>query len=320
MEACAKVSTTAGSTSHWGQALPAPAKLNLFLHVTGRRADGYHLLQTAFRLVDLQDTLRFYPGREGEVRLVTPVPGVPEHDDLCVRAARALQATSGQTGGVEIALDKRIPMGGGLGGGSSDAATTLLALNHLWGLGLDRSALMAIGLRLGADVPFFLLGSNAFAEGVGEELTPVALPPAWYLILVPPVAVPTAAIFASPELTRNSKTITISSFSDSLLAPRGGSNRGPAERGGRQVLFGRNDLEGVVCRKYPAVASHLEWLKANSGAAGTTARMSGSGACVFAEFGAAAEAREVARRLPQGMRGIVAQGLDRHPALAMLEG
>ncbi|MBM3345529.1 MAG: 4-(cytidine 5'-diphospho)-2-C-methyl-D-erythritol kinase [Betaproteobacteria bacterium] len=303
----------------WGQVFPAPAKVNLFLHVTGRRADGYHLLQTAFRLVDLQDSLRFFPGRAGDFRLVTPLPGVREEDDLCVRAARALQGASRHSLGVHIALEKRIPIGGGLGGGSSDAATTLLALNHLWGLGLGRRELMAIGLRLGADVPFFLLGANAFAEGIGEALTPVELAPAWYLILVPPVAVPTAAVFAAPELTRNSKTITISSFSDSLLAPQGDADRGSAECVRRPVLFGRNDLEAVVCHKYPEVAGHLEWLKANSGPAGTTARMSGSGACVFAQFATEAGACAVARRLPQGMRGIVARGLERHPILAMLE-
>lgn len=313
------MSATTGSASHWGEAFPAPAKLNLFLHVTGRRADGYHLLQTVFRLVDLQDTLRFFPRNDRDVRRVTPVPGVPEQDDLCVRAARALLVASGHAAGVDIALDKRIPMGGGLGGGSSDAATTLLALNHLWGLGLDRSALMAIGLRLGADVPFFLFGRNAFAEGIGEELTPMDLPPAWYLILVPPVAVPTAAIFATPELTRNSKTITISSFSDGLRASPVLSKRGPVKQAGERVLFGHNDLEGVVCRRYPEVAGHLEWLKANSGAAGQTARMSGSGACVFAEFASAADARAVARRMPRDMRGFVVQGLERHPALALLE-
>ena len=303
----------------WERAFPAPAKLNLFLHVTGRRADGYHLLQTLFRLIDLQDTLRFSRRTDERIALATDSPGLNDANDLCVRAARALREATGIGTGLDIHLEKRIPMGGGLGGGSSDAATTILALNRLWRLGLGQPELMAIGLGLGADVPFFLGGGNAFAEGVGEKLILTELPPAWYLVLVPPVAVPTAVVFGDPELTRNSKTITISSFSEGL-----GRVFEPANLAGKEVwiaaMGGRNDLEGVVCRKYPEVAGHLEWLRKNGGTAAGTSRMSGSGACVFAEFATEQEARDVAKRLPGGMRGMIARGLEQHPILEVLEG
>jgi 4-diphosphocytidyl-2-C-methyl-D-erythritol kinase len=306
--------TSGMPSTGWEREFPAPAKLNLFLHVTGRRADGYHLLQSVFRLVDLCDSLRFEPRSDGQVRMARPLPGVASDDDLCVRAARALREAAGVRSGVDIHIDKRIPMGGGLGGGSSDAATVLLALNALWHAGQSPQSLSALGLRLGADVPFFLFGANAFVEGVGEVLVPVELPQAWYLILVPPVAVPTAAIFGDPELTRNSKTITISSFSEAL-----GVNHGAANQGAGRALFGRNDLEPVACRKYPEVGQHLEWLKANCGTASGTARMSGSGACVFAEFATQAEADAVAGRLPAGMKGMVVRGLDVHPVAAVLQ-
>lgn len=277
--------------SGWGEAWPAPAKLNLFLHVTGRRADGYHNLQTAFRLIDFADTLRFRPREDGKVTLARPLAGVAPAQDLCLRAARLLKRATGHPGGVEIELDKRIPMGGGLGGGSSDAATTLTALNHLWGLGLERAQLQRLGLELGADVPVFVFGENAFAEGVGEELTPIALPPAWYLVLVPPVAVSTGAVFAAAELTRDTKPIKITAFFDGLK---------------RRAL--RNDLEPVVRKRYPEVARHLEWLKQHG-----EARMSGSGACVFAEFSTEAAVREAHAKLPSAMLGFVACGLERHP-------
>lgn len=266
---------------------PAPAKLNLFLHVVGRRDDGYHLLQTLFRFVDYGDTLRFAVRADGRIRRVNPVPGVSEDDDLAVRAARLLQAESGTGRGVDIVVDKRLPLGGGLGGGSSDAATTLLALNRLWGANFSRERLQALALRLGADVPVFVFGESAFAEGVGERLEAVALPPAWYLVLTPPVQVATAEIFASPDLTRNSIPIKISAFST-----------------------GHNDLEPVVCRRYPEVARQLAWLRQFG-----EARMTGSGACCFAGFGDEAQARSVLARLPGAgdMRGFVARGLDRHP-------
>ena len=277
--------------SAWGGDWPAPAKLNLFLHVTGRRADGYHTLQTAFRLIDLSDTLRFTARADGEIALRKPLPGVPPGQDLCLRAARLLNQASGHQGGVDIELDKRIPMGGGLGGGSSDAATTLIALNHLWRLGLKRRELQQLALKLGADVPFFVFGENAFAEGVGEQLTPLSLPAAWYLVLVPSVEVPTAAVFAASELTRETKPIKITPFFDGLE---------------QRAL--RNDLEPVVSKRYPEVARHLAWLNEHG-----EARMSGSGACVFAGFSTQSEANEVQARLPQTMRGFVAKGLERHP-------
>jgi 4-diphosphocytidyl-2-C-methyl-D-erythritol kinase len=272
---------------------PAPAKLNLFLHVVGRREDGYHLLQSVLRLIDCADGLRFAPRADSRVRLETPLPGVAEDAELSVRAARLLQAEGGCTAGVDISLVKRIPIGGGLGGGSSDAATTLMVLNRLWELYWPRARLAALGLRLGADVPFFLHGGNAFAEGVGERLTPIDLPSAWYLVLVPPVSVPTGPIFADAGLTPDTKTITISSFS---------------------AGFGRNDLEPVVRRRYPIVAAHLTWL-AEYG----DARLSGSGACVFAEFPTEAQAHSVLARMPAGMHGFVAAGLARHPLASILD-
>lgn len=275
------------STWNWHSAYPAPAKLNLFLHVVGRRADGYHLLQTLFRFVDHGDTLHFSPRSDDQVRLLNPLPGVPEAADLTVRAARALQVASGCTQGVDIRLEKRLPMGGGLGGGSSDAATVLLALNHLWGLGLAREALQEIGLALGADVPVFTFGTTAFAQGVGEALSPAELPPAWYLVLEPPVAVPTVDIFRAPELKRDTPAIAPEAW---------------------QPGFGGNDLEAVVCSRFPEVARHLEWLERFG-----TARMSGSGACVFAEFPSQAAAQAALAQLPGQMRGWVASGLDRHP-------
>lgn len=277
--------------SRWQEAWPAPAKLNLFLHVTGRRADGYHSLQTAFRLIDLADTLRFKPREDGKVTLARPLADVPPEQDLCLRAAELLKHATGHGGGVEIELDKRIPMGGGLGGGSSDAATTLVVLNYLWRLGLKRGELQQLALKLGADVPVFVFGENAFAEGVGEELRQLALPAAWYLVLIPPVQVPTAAVFAAPELTRDAKPIRITAFFDGLK---------------QRAL--RNDLEPVVSKRYPEVARHLAWLKQHG-----EARMSGSGACVYAEFSTEAAAHAAHARLPQAMQGFVARGLERHP-------
>lgn len=277
--------------SGWQQRWPAPAKLNLFLHVTGRQADGYHCLQTAFRLIDLVDSIRFTARADGKVALRRQLPGVPPEQDLCRRAAIALKHATGYQDGVEIELDKHIPMGGGLGGGSSDAATTLLVLNHLWQTGLKRGQLQQLALKLGADVPAFVFGENAFAEGVGEQLTPLALPTAWYLVLVPPVEVSTAAIFAAPELTRETKPIRITAFFDGLE---------------RRAL--RNDLEPVVSKRHPEVARHLAWLRQRG-----EARMSGSGACVYAEFSTQSEARAVQAELPRTMRGFVARGLQRHP-------
>lgn len=268
----------------------APAKLNLFLHVIGRRPDGYHLLQTLFRFISLYDTLHFSLCEDGEVRRTNSIEGVAEQQDLCVRAARLLQSETGCRLGVDITLEKYIPMGGGLGGGSSDAATTLIALNRLWALGLSRERLMQLGLSLGADVPVFVFGENAFAEGVGEKLQAYPLPEAWYVVLFPPVHVPTAQVFSHPELTRDTVSITMRAL----------------ESQQKQQL--RNDLQSVVCTLYPEVASYLAWLN-NFG----EAKMTGSGACVFAEFASQSQAEVVLQKLPQEMRGVVAQGLAKHP-------
>jgi len=277
--------------NEWDRDWPAPAKLNLFLHVVGRRADGYHLLQTVFRFLDHGDTLRCEPRTDGAIVRVDPLPGVPLDTDLIVRAAQALRAATGSVTGVSLHLDKRLPMGGGLGGGSSDAATTLLALNRLWGTGLDSLQLQQIGLELGADVPIFVHGHAAFAEGVGERFIDLVLPPAWYLVLVPAVAVPTPEIFRSTNLRRDTPAILAGDW---------------------RPGWGHNDLEPVACSLYPEVTSHLEWLRQFG-----DARMSGSGACCFVEFGAEAAARAAMAALPADMRGFVAAGMDRHP-LAMI--
>nr|HPR05109.1 4-(cytidine 5'-diphospho)-2-C-methyl-D-erythritol kinase [Denitromonas sp.] len=211
----------------------APAKINLFLHVVGRRPDGYHLLQTAFRLLDWGDRLQFCRRDDGQILRMTDVPGVPAEQDLVVRAARRLQVAAGVSAGVEIHVDKVLPMGGGLGGGSSDAATTLLALNRLWRLGWSRERLQALGLELGADVPFFIFGRDAFAEGVGEALAPMEVPPSWYVVLAPGVSVPTAEIFSAKELTRSTELIKMPDFA---------------------IHTTGNDLQPVVCHRYPQVA------------------------------------------------------------------
>lgn len=268
----------------------APAKLNLFLHVVGRKPDGYHLLQTVFRFIDFSDQLSFNVRADGVIKLHTPVSGVPEDSDLCVRAAKLLKQEIHTDQGADIFLQKQIPMGGGLGGGSSDAATTLLALNHLWKLNLDKDRLLGLGLQLGADVPVFIFGNNAFAEGIGEKLAAIDLPAAWYLVLVPPVQVSTAEIFASKELTRNTLPIKIPPFS---------------------VWQGHNDLEAVVCQRYPEVSRCLEWLKQLEHT--TISRMSGSGSCVFAEFATEEDAQVAFKQLPANMKGFIAKGLDRHP-------
>ena len=272
----------------WDSTWPAPAKLNLFLHVVGRRADGYHLLQTVFRFIDRADSLRLAPRDDGNIVLATPTPGVPPDSDLTVRAARLLQQATDCQQGATIHLDKCLPMGGGLGGGSSDAATVLLALNHLWQTGLNRRELEKLGLSLGADVPVFIHGRNTFAEGVGEAFTDVDLPPECYLVLHPAVNVPTAAIFGAAELQRDTPPIH------------------PADwRHGQ----GSNDLEPVACARFPAVAEHLAWLRQFA----PQALMTGSGACVFAGFPTRSEAEAVFSRLPAGMTGWLAAGLPGHP-------
>ncbi len=270
-------------TTRW----PAPAKLNLFLHVTGRRADGYHELQTLFQLIDLADEVQIAVRADGQITRGEGAPGVAADEDLSVRAARALQRASGTALGADLRIRKRIPLGGGLGGGSSDAATTLLALNKLWGCGLSMDDLAALGLPLGADVPVFVQGSSAWAQGVGEQLIPVTLPERWYLIIHPQVHVSTALVFQSPELTRNSPLITIRAFFES---------------------GGRNDCEPVVRSHFPEVAAALEWLRERS-----PAHLTGTGACVFAAFGSAIEAERLAARVPDRWKSYVARGLDASP-------
>lgn len=279
---------------------PAPAKLNLFLHVTGRRADGYHLLQTVFQLIDRGDTLHFAQREDNLIRRTTDVPGVPEADDLIVRAAKLLQAAaapggSGEFRGADIAIEKRLPMGGGLGGGSSDAATTLMALNHVWQTGLTRSELMTLGLQLGADVPFFIFGQNAFAEGVGEALAAVDTRQHWFVVIEPGVFVPTAVIFGKPELTRDTKPVKITDFSE---APVG---------------FGKNDLQVVAAQQFPPVADAIEWLRKYG-----DARMTGSGACVFCAFAHEHQADEVLKAVPSRWKAWKAKALAEHP-LAYLQ-
>jgi len=281
--------------------LPAPAKLNLFLHVTGRRADGYHLLETVFEFVDLCD--RVHLARRDDAAIVRrdPLPGVPAEADLAVRAARLLAAETGCRLGVEIAIDKRIPMGAGLGGGSTDAATVLLGLNRLWGLGLARRRLMALALRLGADVPAFVFGRRAFASGIGERLRALPGKPAWFVIVAPPVAVPTGSVFASSELTRDTKPLRISGLSR-----------------GRSVYRGKNDLEPVVCAVWPRVAEALAALRLaadSAGADGRLARMTGSGACVFCPVPDEPAAAAIRKRLARQAVGTAysVRSLPRHP-------
>ena len=271
---------------------PAPAKLNLFLHVTGRRADGYHDLQTVFQLLDWGDDIGIEITDDVRVERIEGPAGISPADDLAVRAARALQAATSVRHGARIRVRKRIPLGGGLGGGSSDAATTLLVLNRLWGTALKPAELAALGLGLGSDVPIFVHGSSAWAEGRGEELTPLELPPAWYLVVWPGVAVATAGIFQAPELTRNSPLITIRALS-------------PGQT--------RNDCEPLVRSRYPPVAAALDWLGAR-----TSARLSGTGSCVFASFASAAEAERVAARVPDEWRAYVARGVNQSPLVAAL--
>ena len=278
----------------------APAKLNLFLHVRGRREDGYHLLESVLQLIGFGDDVHITVRDDGVIRRTGAMPGVPEADDLVVRAARALKDASRSPLGADLAVEKRIPQGGGLGGGSSDAATVLLALNWLWGLDLPRADLARLGLALGADVPFFIGGCNAFASGIGEHLTPVDLPSRWFLVLTPSCQVPTAEIFRSPELTRNSKSVKMEDFSAGIVSSF------------PEHLF-RNDLQSVACAAFAPVADAVRWLRGYDARAVIAARMTGSGACVFAAFATEAAARQVLRECPAGVTGFVAPGLSAHP-------
>jgi 4-diphosphocytidyl-2-C-methyl-D-erythritol kinase len=275
---------------------PAPAKLNLFLHIVGRRPDGYHELQTCFQFIDLCDEISIEVRGDGRICRKVAIADVPEDADLCVRAARALQAAAGCPLGADISVLKRIPLGGGLGGGSSDAATCLVALNHLWQLHLPEDELAALGLKLGADVPVFVRGRAAWAEGIGERLTPLYPPlapsEAIYLILKPNIGVGTAEVFRDPELTRNSAPITIHGFLAS---------------------GGRNDCLGVVRRRYPEVARALDWLSGFG-----AARLTGTGACVFLAVHTMERGREILRQLPPTLEAYLARGLNDSPLLERL--
>ncbi|AGN83912.1 MULTISPECIES: 4-(cytidine 5'-diphospho)-2-C-methyl-D-erythritol kinase [Enterobacteriaceae] len=279
---------------------PAPAKLNLFLYITGQRADGYHTLQTLFQFLDYGDTLSIEPRRDGEIRLLTPVEGVPDEENLIVRAARLLMQRAAQSGrlpagsGAEIAIDKRLPMGGGLGGGSSNAATVLVALNHLWGCKLSVDELAELGLRLGADVPVFVRGHAAFAEGVGEILTPVNPPEKWYLVAHPGVSIPTPVIFKDPELPRNTPQRSI----DTLL----------------KCEFG-NDCEVIARKRFREVDAALSWLLEYA-----PSRLTGTGACVFSEFDTESAARQVLEQAPEWLHGFVARGVNLSPLAQTIAG
>jgi 4-diphosphocytidyl-2-C-methyl-D-erythritol kinase len=281
------------------QTFLAPAKINLFLHITGKRADGYHTLQSVFQLLDFYDTIYIKPTQNGEIKRVNEINGVPASQCLCGLAASALKDATGCKLGVEYYVDKRIPMGGGLGGGSSDAATMLLALNHLWQLNLSREKLMQIGLKLGADVPVFIFGQSAWAEGVGELLSPITLPKLtqdqYFVVLTPLVHVSTAQVFANSTLTRDTKPLKIADFS----------------RDTNSEVF-KNDLEAVVCTEFPAVASTLKWLNQYG-----KAKMSGSGASVFVAVNSQAKAEEILALKPANSTGFVAKSLLKHPHHAL---
>ncbi|MES2499962.1 MAG: 4-(cytidine 5'-diphospho)-2-C-methyl-D-erythritol kinase [Pseudomonadota bacterium] len=286
---------------HDFQTFLAPAKINLFLHITGRRADGYHTLQSVFQLLDFYDSIQLKITNTSEIKRLNTITNLSESNDLCVRAAHALQVATGCKQGAEILVEKRIPMGGGLGGGSSDAATVLMALNHLWQLQLSRSQLMQIGLTLGADVPVFIFGQTAWAESVGEILFPVNLPESeqdrYYLVLTPEQHVSTAQIFAHPRLTRDTKPLKIADFSS----------------GANSNLF-RNDLEKIVCEDFPAVAATLNWLKPHG-----EARMSGSGASVFLAVNSKQIAEQLLANKPADTKGFIAKGLKKHPHIDLIK-
>ena len=278
---------------------PAPAKLNLFLHVIGRRPDGYHDLQTVFQLIDHCDRIGLAVRADGRIIRGAGMADVEPEHDLAVRAARALQRHSGTGKGADIHVIKHIPAGGGLGGGSSDAATVLLALNILWDCGLTLDELAGLGMALGADVPVFVRGDSAWGEGRGERLAALSLPERWFLVVHPGIGVNTAEIFQAPELTRNSPVITIRAFSESRAV---------------------NVFEPVVCARCPQVAEALGWLRGQVDARGPviSARMTGTGACIFAGFERAEDAERVAARVPDRWRSFVARGLNHSPLHAML--
>ncbi|MFB1001941.1 MAG: 4-(cytidine 5'-diphospho)-2-C-methyl-D-erythritol kinase [Pseudomonadales bacterium] len=294
------------ATTHNALTLPSPAKLNLFLHITGRRSDGYHELQTAFQLLDFGDTVEIDTRSDNKIVLLESLEGVPDEDNIVVRAAKLLQKQeSGKNRvlGANIKINKQIPMGGGLGGGSSNAASTLLGLNYLWKTGLSNDQLAEIGLSLGADVPVFIYGQNSFGEGIGERLQTLVLPKYWFTVIKPPVSVPTAEIFLHSQLTRDTVTIRIAAVFEHLQTPDLAKEL-------------RNDCEDIVRREYPEISEALDWLNRLG-----TARLTGTGACIFARFASLAEAEAVLAEMPASYTGFIAQGTDRstaHQALEMI--
>ena len=286
--------------------LPSPAKLNLFLHITGRRSDGYHELQTAFQLLDFGDSVELNTRSDNKIVLLESLKGVPDEDNIVIRAAKLLQKQQSDKNtvlGADIKINKQIPMGGGLGGGSSNAASTLLGLNYLWKMGLSNDQLAEIGLNLGADVPVFIYGQNSFGEGIGERLQPLVLPKYWFTVIKPPVSVPTAEIFLHSQLTRDTVTIRIAAVFEHLQTPDLAKEL-------------RNDCEDIVRREYPEISEALDWLNGLG-----TARLTGTGACIFACFASLAEAEAVLAEMPASYTGFIAQGTDRstaHQALEMI--
>ncbi len=279
---------------HW----PAPAKLNLMLHITGRRDDGYHLLQTLFQFIEFGDELSFEITDHREIAARFELNGLPTEQNLVIRAARALQHRTGCTMGARIDLIKRLPMGGGLGGGSSDAATTLVALNHLWGVNLDINELAATGLQLGADLPLFIRGHSAWAEGVGEQLQPISLPQPWFVVIDPQIEVATGDIFAAKDLTRDCPPITIRDLISDGVLSSGLSNV----------------CQAVVEARFPEIGAAIKWLKQFG-----EARLTGTGACLFAPFESQSEAASVLAQLPKRWRGLVARGCNSSPLIERLE-
>jgi len=277
--------------------LPSPAKINLFLHVVGRRKDGYHQLQTAFQFLDFSDQMVFTLRDDSKIKLLTPIVGVADDDNLIVRAAKLLQTHTGCKFGANIQIEKQIPMGAGLGGGSSNAATTLIALNNLWKININRFDLIKLGTQLGADVPIFLYGHAAWAKGIGEIFTPVQLPEPWYCVVIPPCHTSTQRIFSDPLLSRNTAPSTVENF---LNSPQ-------------PLLYGQNDCQPISCKLYPEIAQALQWLEQFA-----PAKMTGTGSCVFASFSNYAKASSVLKQLPDRYQGFIAKGLNQSPTLLHL--
>ena len=308
-----KTDTTQLAKRRHSLTLPSPAKLNLFLHITGQRSDGYHELQTAFQLLDFGDTIKLHVRTDNKIVLLESLAGVPDEDNIVVRAARLLQKHQKEENialGADISINKCIPMGGGLGGGSSNAASTLLGLNHLWQLGLSNDQLAAIGLRLGADVPVFIHGNTSFGEGIGEQLQPLVLPKCWFAVIKPPVSVPTGQIFSHAQLTRDTLSIRIAAVFEHLqtldLAASDIAEKQSNELG--------NDCEEIVCSEYPEIGQALEWLNQFG-----IARLTGTGACIFARFASLAEAEAVIAAMPARYTGFIAQSTNRSTAHQALE-